>query len=78
MKKVAFLTSSTLKDLIPDERPLLQEFQARRFKAYPVIWDQEENWDQYDFVLVRNPWDYFQRVNSLFACSMLFINQKLL
>ena len=61
MKKVAFLTSSKLPNLIPDERPLLQEFQKRRFKAYPVVWDKESDWDQYDYVLVRNPWDYFHK-----------------
>ncbi|MBL7664839.1 MAG: hypothetical protein JNM93_06865 [Bacteriovoracaceae bacterium] len=61
MKKIAFLTSKILRNLIPDEQPLVQEFLSRRYSIEPIIWDQHKNWNEFDFVIVRNTWDYIDK-----------------
>ncbi len=61
MKKIGLLTSSHFPDLIPDERPLIEEFKRNRFKVEPLIWDAKHNWDEYDHLIIRNTWDYFSK-----------------
>ncbi len=57
--KIAFLTSKEHPHLIEDEKSLLDEFQRKGIEFQIVVWDQCDNWEQFNYVIVRNPWDYY-------------------
>lgn len=59
---VAVVTSEEFPALEPDSRLLLPALAARGIDARPVVWtDPEADWSEWEAILVRSPWDYFDR-----------------
>ncbi|MBY0516669.1 MAG: hypothetical protein K2P81_07170 [Bacteriovoracaceae bacterium] len=61
MKKMALLTSRALKNLIPDESRLLKIAKEHDLEFHPLIWDEPQDWKNFDAVVVRTPWDYVEK-----------------
>ncbi len=61
MDRIAFLTCEKFPQLIPEEQALLDEFKKNHFYTQAVVWSEEIDWNEFNFVIVRNPWDYFSR-----------------
>jgi len=68
LPSVAVVTCSRLPDLDDDDRPLLPALAARGIDAAPAVWDDPSvDWAAPDLVVVRNPWDYTDRVEQFVA-----------
>lgn len=66
--RIALVTSSALPDLDPDDRLLPPAFAARGVAAVPAIWDDAQvDWNSFDAVLLRSPWDYYRRYGEFLA-----------
>jgi len=65
---VALVTCCELPDLDPDDRPLAAALRARGLRADIVAWDDRRyDWSQVRLALLRNPWDYYRRVDEFLA-----------
>ncbi|WP_202868752.1 ATP-grasp domain-containing protein [Kribbella antibiotica] len=61
-KRIAIATSVDWPELLPEERPLVDAFEAAGLDAEPLIWsDPSIDWSAYDAVLLRSVWDYYKR-----------------
>ena len=59
--KIGIATCEKLPDLYESDKALIPLFAERNIEAVPVIWnDPSVNWLQFDFVVIRTTWDYFQ------------------
>ncbi len=61
-KKIGLLTSRNIPNLIADEKFLLAALKDQGMEAVPLIWDASHDWSDYQYILVRNPWDYFEKI----------------
>src|SRR6476469_4490328 len=60
--KIALLTCSSLPDLLPSDQRLIPALAEYDIIAQPEIWDdQTVEWSNYDYLLFRNTWDYFEK-----------------
>ncbi|MBG6111493.1 glutathione synthase/RimK-type ligase-like ATP-grasp enzyme [Flavobacterium sp. CG_9.10] len=60
--KIALLTCEKLPELTPADQLLIPELAKHDIVAKPVIWsDKTINWKQYDYLIFRNTWDYFEK-----------------
>ncbi|GAB1443969.1 hypothetical protein MASR2M39_28140 [Ignavibacteriales bacterium] len=60
MIKLGLVTCRAFPDLTEDDRLLLPAFKEKKIIAKPVIWnDGPLSPNEYDFLIVRSPWDYF-------------------
>lgn len=59
--KIGILTCEKLADLHYDDKKLISAFKQHDIEASPVVWDQENEWQNYDCVIIRTPWDYARR-----------------
>jgi len=65
---VALVTYRDLPELDPDDRPLAAALRARDLAVDIVAWDEPGyDWSAARLVLLRNPWDYFRRLDEFFA-----------
>lgn len=64
MKKLGILTDDNNPNLVPSELGLDNTFSQFNIQNDIIIWDQV-NWNQYENILIRSPWDYAQK-NKLF------------
>lgn len=63
MTRVALATCAALPDLDDDERLSLAPLRDLRIDAVPAIWDDPSvDWSSFDLVVVRNTWDYIDRL----------------
>src|SRR4051794_34477589 len=61
--RVALATAARLPDLERDSRALLPELRARGVEPVVAIWtDPHVDWSSFDMVVVRNTWDYADRI----------------
>ncbi|HEY2748354.1 MAG TPA: hypothetical protein VGL86_27210 [Polyangia bacterium] len=61
--RVALLTSSAFPSLYGDEQGLPARFAAAGVTAEPVVWsDDRVVWSDYDAIVFRSTWDYFERI----------------
>ncbi|MEO6068626.1 MAG: hypothetical protein ABIQ41_11685 [Gemmatimonadales bacterium] len=61
MPRIAFATSLALKDLTDDDRSAVEPLKRRGVTVVPAVWnDPKVNWESFDQVIVRSPWDYPQ------------------
>lgn len=68
VRRVALLTCERLPSLYGDEQALPAAFAAAGVEAVPAVWsDATVNWRRFDRIVVRNPWDYFERVGEFRA-----------
>ncbi|MCH9738108.1 MAG: hypothetical protein K0U42_05055, partial [Actinomycetia bacterium] len=57
--RIALATCEALPDLDPDDQPLVEHFHEAGIEAIPAVWsDRGIEWSEFDFVILRNTWDY--------------------
>lgn len=60
--KIALLTCKKLPELTPQDQLLIPELAKYAITATAVIWDDASiNWSDYDYLVFRNTWDYFEK-----------------
>ena len=60
--KIALLTCEKLPELTPADQLLIPALAKHNIVAKPVIWnDKTINWSDYDYLIFRNTWDYFEK-----------------
>lgn len=60
--KIALLTCEKLPELTAADQLLIPELAQHNIVAKPVIWsDQTINWSDFDYLIFRNTWDYFEK-----------------
>ena len=65
---VALVTYEGLPELDADDRPLAARLRADRLEVSIVRWDDPEfDWSGARLVVLRNPWDYFHRLDAFLA-----------
>ncbi|GAA5520374.1 hypothetical protein LQ318_01490 [Aliifodinibius salicampi] len=67
MKKCAFLSMDSLEDYECYDHLLFEPFQKYGWSAEEISWrNRQANWDQYEAVIIRSPWDYQQDPKAFF------------
>jgi len=60
--KVALVTCRAYPDLFEDDLPLARELEDLGIEPFPAIWDDPAiDWTSFDALVIRTPWDYFER-----------------
>jgi glutathione synthase/RimK-type ligase-like ATP-grasp enzyme len=60
--RVALVTCAAYPDLFEDDLLLARALEQRGIKAVPAIWDDAAvDWLAFDALVIRTPWDYFER-----------------
>lgn len=60
--QVAFVTYHKFPDLYEDDQLIQQYLIKRGIHVTPVCWDDATvNWQQFDYIILRSMWDYFER-----------------
>jgi glutathione synthase/RimK-type ligase-like ATP-grasp enzyme len=60
--RVALVTCADYPDLFEDDRLLARALEQLGISARPAVWsDAAVDWTAYDALVIRTPWDYFQR-----------------
>jgi glutathione synthase/RimK-type ligase-like ATP-grasp enzyme len=60
--KIAILTCDQLPNLNLQDQPLIPELSKHNITASPMVWDYPNtNWSDFDFLIFRNTWDYFEK-----------------
>ncbi len=68
MTRIALATSAALPQLDPDSQLLLPAFADLGVTAEPTVWsDPAVDWSQFDAVVIRSTWDYFDREDEFLA-----------
>lgn len=63
--KIALLTCEKLPDLTPEDQKLIPALAKQNIEAKAVIWnDKTINWSDFDYLIFRNTWDYFEKENE--------------
>ena len=63
--KIALVTCAQYPELFEDEHALIARFATRGIDAQAVIWnDPNVDWQCFDRVVLRNTWDYFERMGE--------------
>jgi len=66
--KIGLLTCQRFPQLTPADQLLIPEFAKHQCMAEAVIWDNPlVNWQQYDLLIFRNTWDYYEKENVFHA-----------
>jgi glutathione synthase/RimK-type ligase-like ATP-grasp enzyme len=61
--KVALLTCDKFPDLYEDDHLLVAALKDIGIEPVPAIWsDASIDWTAFDTIVIRSPWDYFERV----------------
>lgn len=61
-KRIGLVTCEELPNLQVSDQTLIPLIEARGWSAVPVIWDDPSvDWSRFDQLLIRNPWDYFEK-----------------
>jgi glutathione synthase/RimK-type ligase-like ATP-grasp enzyme len=62
-RKLGLLTCQKLPNLIESDQALIPLLADKDILGEAVIWDDQEiDWSQYDALLIRNTWDYFEKI----------------
>lgn len=65
MKKIAIATCAEIPELIPAEQSVIKELAKHGYDAQPVVWtDTNVDWKQFELVIIRSVWDYFQKYEA--------------
>lgn len=65
VSRIAIATTAPTSPYPDEEAPLLaRAVSAAGHQAETVAWDAALDWAAYDLVVVRSPWDYFERLNE--------------
>jgi len=61
-KRVALVTCEAFADLYEDDRLLVAAPAETGIPSVPAVWsDASIDWDSFDALIIRSPWDYFER-----------------
>ncbi len=64
-RQVALVTCSDFAALYADDQLLLPELTALGIHGTPACWDDDSvQWNSFDAILIRSPWDYFKRIKA--------------
>ena len=67
-RHLALATCSAYADGHPDDRVLVEALANRRIAGHAAVWDDPAMaWTQFDAVLLRTTWDYFQKPAAFLA-----------
>jgi glutathione synthase/RimK-type ligase-like ATP-grasp enzyme len=58
MRSCAFLTMDDIGSFVTYDDDLHAPLAARGWRAEPVSWRADADWDAYEAVVIRSPWDY--------------------
>ena len=59
---IGLITCAKLPNLTPADQLLIPELAKHNINAQSVIWtDNTINWDDFDYLIFRSPWDYFEK-----------------
>lgn len=62
---LALLTCEKLPQLTPQDHPLIAALAKHNITAIAVVWDDPSiNWSDFDYLVFRNTWDYFEKENE--------------
>ena len=65
MSRIAIVTTGPASPFPDPEAALVaQALRAKGDDAVTVAWDADLDWTAYDLVVVRSPWDYFERIDE--------------
>lgn len=65
---IAFVTYKGFPDLTADDKTLAGYLAGKNIRVDTVLWDDEQvSWLQYDAIVLRSTWDYFDRVDEFDA-----------
>lgn len=68
MASIALVTCAEIPGLEYDDQLVVAPLRARGIAAEPVVWDDPAaDWNRYDLVVLRSPWDYAQRHDEFLA-----------
>ena len=60
--KIALLTCEKLPNLNPEDQKIIPALAKHNIEASAVIWsDKTINWTDFDYLIFRNTWDYFEK-----------------
>jgi glutathione synthase/RimK-type ligase-like ATP-grasp enzyme len=63
--KIALLTCENLPNLTPADQLLIPALAKHSVYAEAVLWDDKNiDWQDYDYLIFRNTWDYFEKENE--------------
>lgn len=66
--RVALATCEAVRNLTPDDRPLIHALADYGIIAEPAVWtDSAIDWSAYDLVVVRSTWDYVAQRDKFLA-----------
>ncbi len=66
--RIALATCEALPDLDLDDQPLVDLFRKIGIEATPAIWsDPTISWSDFDHIIIRNTWDYTNRLEEFLA-----------
>src|SRR6266550_3038159 len=67
-KRVALVTCEAFADLYEDDHLLVAALAAIDIASVPAVWsDASTDWTSFDAVVMRSPWDYFERAGEFRA-----------
>jgi len=76
-KSIAFATSKDFPNLLSDDRLIVDKLKDYGISVNPVIWnDKSINWEQFDVVVVRSPWDYYYHPEDYKSWLSSFLHSK--
>ena len=61
--RIAVATALDIAHPDPEAPPVVEALRAQGVDAELLAWDADAPWGDYDLVLVRSPWDYFDRLD---------------
>ena len=67
MPRCALLTMSDIGDYIAYDHLLIAPLASLGWQAELVAWDVPTDWDGYQAVIIRSPWDYQDRLHAFMA-----------
>ncbi|MBC7690290.1 MAG: hypothetical protein H7222_00845 [Methylotenera sp.] len=66
--KIGIVTCEKMPHLNPRENSLVECLRAEKFEVVPYVWSRPEHErKKYDVILIRSPWDYFERLEEFSA-----------
>ena len=82
--RVALVTCEKFADLYPDDLLLVSALEEIGVSAVPAVWSRADiDWTSFDALVMRSPWDYFERVvefrswlDARIASSVLMCNAR--
>ncbi|WP_032094653.1 MULTISPECIES: ATP-grasp domain-containing protein [unclassified Alteromonas] len=76
MSQIVFLSTDNLDDFFVYDELLIPHFEDIGWSVETISWhEQNVNWDQYDYVIVRSTWDYQQHPDT-FLNTLEIINKS--